>query len=271
MSPPARIRWRCEPVAISSGGVHLAAPGFAPSGFPAERIDVLEDVDDDHHFWAGPRRRLLERRLELALRGRVGAAIDLGCGLGAFTRRLLRHADSVVGVDGHAAALEQAALRSTEVIWVQGDVARTPFADRQFDVVCLLDVLEHTEPRALLAETARLLTPGGLLLLSVPAFPSLWSEIDTAAGHRCRYTRATLRREIEAAGLVWRSATHFQMTWFPLLWIARRVVRLAPRRQRAPASAVAALLRRVNYAEVRLTAGAALPWGTSLIAEARAA
>jgi 2-polyprenyl-3-methyl-5-hydroxy-6-metoxy-1,4-benzoquinol methylase len=210
-------------------------------------------------------------RAALPDRCRVGAALDLGCGLGAFTRRLLRHADSVVGLDGHAAALERAARSSSDVVWVQGDVASTPFADRQFDVICLLDVLEHTEPRALLAETARLLTPGGLLLLSVPAFPSLWSAIDTAAGHRCRYTRETLRREVEQAGLVWQSATHFQMTWFPLLWIARRVVRLAPRRQRAPASALAALLRGVNLAEVRLTAGASLPWGTSLIAEARAA
>lgn len=271
MSASSRIRWRCGPVARTSGGVHVAAPGFAPPGFPAERIEVLEEVEDDHHFWAGPRRLLLERRLERSLRGRVGAAIDLGCGLGAFTRRLLRHADSVVGLDGHAAALEQAARQSPEVVWVQGDVAHTPFADRQFDIVCLLDVLEHTEPRALLAEASRLLTPGGLLLLSVPAFPSLWSEVDTTAGHRCRYTRATLRREVEAAGLVWQSATHFQMTWFPLLWIARRVVHLPPSRQRAPASALAALLRRVNYAEVRLTAGASLPWGTSLVAEARAA
>jgi SAM-dependent methyltransferase len=290
-----RLRWRCLrctaediPFTVDGSacrecgattefaqGLVTTAPGFAPAGFPSERLPVLEEVDDDRHFWAGPRRDLLERRLTRALAGgggrRVGAALDLGCGLGVFARRLSRLAEHVVGVDGHAAALRDAAARDPDIVWVQADVARTPFAGRQFDVITLLDVLEHAEPAPLLSEIARLLAPGGLLLVSVPAFPALWSALDESAGHRCRYTRSTLRREIEAAGLAWESSTHFQMTLFPLLWWARRVARVAPRRQRSPTAAAAAILRAVNATEVRLGSRAALPWGTSLIAEARAA
>jgi SAM-dependent methyltransferase len=263
---------RCGAIARFVDGVFATAPGFAPEGFPAERIEVLEDVEDRLHFWAGPRRTLLERRLRRALGGRrAAAALDLGCGLGGFTDVLVRHADLVAGFDGHQSALTAAASRSPEILWLQGDVARTPFADGSFDVVCLLDVLEHAEPQPLLAEIRRLLRPGGLLLLAVPAFPALWSDLDVAAGHRCRYTRRTLRREIAAAGFAWCSSTHYQMAWLPMLWLARRVVRVAPRRQRQPSRPVATLLRAVNAIEVALAWRAPLPWGTSLLLEARAA
>ncbi|HSJ97524.1 MAG TPA: class I SAM-dependent methyltransferase, partial [Myxococcota bacterium] len=111
--------------------------------------------------------------------------------------------------------------------------------------------------------------PGGHLLLSVPAFPSLWSPLDEAAGHRCRYRRAALERELRAGGWELRHATHYQALLFPLVWLARRLPsRAAVPLERRPPRWLGRALGAVDEVEVRLWANRRLPFGSSLIAVA---
>src|SRR5581483_11481363 len=71
-----------------------------------------------------------------------------------------------------------------------------------FDLVAALDVIEHCDDdRAVLAECARVLAPGGHLLVSVPAYGWLWSANDELNQHRRRYTARALRRRLAEAGL----------------------------------------------------------------------
>jgi len=101
---------------------------------------------------------------------------------------------------------------------VASDGYSLPFADDAFELVCLFDAIEHIpdEGRAM-AEVARVLAPGGLAILSVPAYPFLYANNDRVARHCRRYTRTSLRRTIEAAGLAVERNTHTNVFLFPLI------------------------------------------------------
>jgi SAM-dependent methyltransferase len=91
-----------------------------------------------------------------------------------------------------------------------------------YDLVALLDVLEHVEEdRASLASIARRLKPGGKILLTVPAHPWMWSAHDVINHHMRRYTKRGFRAVIEKAGLRVELLTYFNSLLFPLAAAAR--------------------------------------------------
>jgi 2-polyprenyl-6-hydroxyphenyl methylase/3-demethylubiquinone-9 3-methyltransferase len=99
--------------------------------------------------------------------GQGKRVLDLGCRSGALTRHFLE-GNSVVGLDIDATALEKAAALGIQP--VRGDVEETlPFDDGSFDAVVAGELFEHLQfPDALVAEIARVLRPGGVLVGSVP-------------------------------------------------------------------------------------------------------
>ena len=93
------------------------------------------------------------------------AVLDLGCGAGFLTNDLAARGHRVTGLDTSAEALAVARChdRTHSVDYLVGDACALPFPDARFDVVCAMDLLEHvTDPHRLIAETARVLRPGGL-------------------------------------------------------------------------------------------------------------
>jgi len=101
-----------------------------------------------------------------------------------------------------------------------------PFPDDVFSVVSAFDVLEHcADEHASLREIHRVLRPGGVLLLSVPAYQWAWTDFDVANGHFRRYTRARAVRAVTAAGLRPVRATYAFAAVFPLFAAQRLVTR----------------------------------------------
>jgi SAM-dependent methyltransferase len=89
------------------------------------------------------------------------------------------------------AGVELARSRGLDV--VQGDARKIPFPDDHFGLLVAYDVLEHIEEDDLVvSEIARVVRPGGRVLIAVPADPRLWSEHDVAVRHVRRYTRPEL-------------------------------------------------------------------------------
>jgi SAM-dependent methyltransferase len=153
--------------------------------------------------FVGPRHELRERLLvDLLLSGRPGRAVlNAGAGQGTLSTRLEKLGFDVTSVDASPSAL--AVLRKRVVGQVVGaDVTALPFRAKQFDAAALGEVLEHIEDDgAALQEVARVVRPGGLVAISVPANPKLYGRSDEWAGHVRRYTRRALFEACAGGGL----------------------------------------------------------------------
>ena len=176
-------------------------------------LDTLA-VEDRYWWYRGRRRIVLDvvRSLSLPSEPRI---LDAGCGSG---RNLveLSGLGSVVGLEPSARGAEVARGRGVGEV-VVAEIATMPFDDSSFDLITCLDVLEHIEDDlgALLA-LRRVARPGGVLLITVPAYPRLWSSHDELNRHCRRYTRAALLGRAVEAG--WRPlrTTHFNALLLPV-------------------------------------------------------
>jgi SAM-dependent methyltransferase len=152
--------------------------------------------------FVGPRHELRERLLlDLFLAARPGPdVLDAGAGQGSLSAKLASLGFEVTSTDSSPAAVSVLRERVTGDV-VEADVTSLPFADESFDAAVLGEVLEHVEDdRRALAEVARVLRPGGVLALSVPANPKLYGRSDVWAGHVRRYTRPALLDACTSAG-----------------------------------------------------------------------
>jgi len=103
--------------------------------------------------------------------------LDLGCGRGEMVRHGAAHGAAIVGVDYSPDALDLAKqiMPGQGALLVCADATKLPFADRSFDLVVALDLVEHLLPHeleAMYAEAYRVMAPGGLLV--VHTMPNLW-------------------------------------------------------------------------------------------------
>jgi len=107
----------------------------------------------------------------------------------------------------------------------RGDICSMPFANESFDLVLATDIVEHVDDdRQALREIARVLRPGGTVLLTVPAFNLLWGLQDRVAQHRRRYRLAPLAKQMEDAGLRIKRAYYFNFLLFVPILLARRLI-----------------------------------------------
>ena len=232
---------------------------------------------EDFYWWYIARRALIERVIDDELAGRVGARLlDVGSGTGANLAAFARHARAV-GIDTSIEALAFCKLRGVPSV-ARSRVERLPFADSAFDIVTALDVLEHTDDDLeVLAELRRVCRPGGLLVITVPAYGFLWSEHDEALKHRRRYTRHELRNKLTLTDFSVERASYFITTlFFPIL--ALRVYQGIFKRSTHPQTSLRVLPGWINAAFVRLLdlerlafRHINLPVGVSLVALARPA
>jgi SAM-dependent methyltransferase len=153
----------------------------------------------------------------------AGPLLDAGCGTGGFLARVAR--DGAVGVEYNPPAAKRAAEKSGAAV-VAGSVNALPFAPASFAAITSLDVLCHAgaEPVALLAESFRVLRPGGRLVLNLPALPWLTSAHDARVYTVRRYTRASIRAELEAAGFTDVRARYWNALLLPLMILQRKVL-----------------------------------------------
>jgi len=181
---------------------------------------------EEQHWWFASRRDAvydLIRQLQLPT---TAAILEIGCSGGPLMQRLRQqgYAD-VTGIDVSKPAIELAEARGVPHVSVM-DGANLTFEDARFDLVIASDVLEHIEDEGrALSEWARVLRPGGQLLVFVPAHAYLWSEHDVVNHHFRRYSRAGLLAALRGAGLrpqrssFWNAALYFPTT---ALRLARR-------------------------------------------------
>ena len=205
--------------------------------------------------------------------------LEIGCGTGFVLGRIHEALSGAElwGSEIFSAGLAIAAARVPSARFLQMDARAIPFRDH-FDVIGAFDVLEHIEEdEAVLAAVHDALRPAGVLMLTVPQHPALWSPQDVHAGHVRRYTASGLRRRVEAAGFeIVRSASFVSML-LPMMFASRLRMRRATndpdfdaietlRQPRLVNRALAAVMR-VEVGLVRR--GVSFPAGGSLLVVAR--
>ncbi|HWA41205.1 MAG TPA: class I SAM-dependent methyltransferase [Gemmatimonadales bacterium] len=219
------------------------------------------------HWWWRARERFLLRRFARILpadgRRRI---LDVGCGDGLLLDRLTPwgHAE---GIEPDATTLGPGAAHR-KIHLGPFDASFRP--DAPFDLVLFLDVIEHLDdPVAALTRARELLTPGGRIFVSVPAFAALWTSHDDLNHHRRRYTKSMLRIEAVQAGLT--------VTWarygFLAVGLAKVLVRLkerlltsAPKPPALPPGPLNAVARAVAEVDLAVAEVVPYPFGSSLFA-----
>jgi SAM-dependent methyltransferase len=240
-----------------------------------ERIvyDRMAELDG-RHWWYRARRdilaELIARRIELPGDARI---LEIGCGTGHNLEMLSRFG-RVDGIEIDEAARAIASSRLGYLVKDSPLPELPGIKDRAYDLVAILDVLEHVEQdREALASIARKLKPGGKLLITVPAFPWMWSAHDEVNHHKRRYTRSALRKVIGDAGLKLEMLSWFNSLLFPLAAAARLVGRLTGKQDsddKMPPAPVNALFEAVFGLERYALGRVPFPPGVSLVAIASA-
>jgi SAM-dependent methyltransferase len=230
---------------------------------------------EERHFWRVARRTMLLEIMEKELPARRPLRLlDVGGACSLITREMRRFGE-VIMVEPDA---ETAAFARDELGY-DARVGSLPDAlpvEGLFDGITLLDVLEHLDEEvpSLLA-LKRLLRPGGLLLVTVPALPFLWSSHDVSVHHRRRYVRRTLEEALRAGGFEIERMSYFTSLLLPVLAAQRIANRLQgmPKKARyevaPPPAPINAAFGVVMGLERTLLRRFDMPLGSSLVAVCR--
>jgi SAM-dependent methyltransferase len=271
--------WACDacghgPPVVN--GVPMLAPDIA-DGIDPDSFDLLAEAEDTS-FWFRQRNALIVDTIQ-RYAPRASSFLEIGCGNG-FVLAAVRDAFpalAVAGAELHPEGLAHARRRLPDVPLLQLDARRLPFAD-EWDVIGAFDVLEHIDDDAAALDSIHAaLAPTGILLITVPQHPWLWSAVDEAAQHQRRYTRDLLRERLARAGFEILTTTSFVTTLLPLMVASRLLerVRSAPydemREHRASQSVGGLLERPLMLERAAIRRGLRLPAGGSLVAVARKA
>jgi SAM-dependent methyltransferase len=228
--------------------------------------DRFFDTEDRHWWFVGRRRLVTDLMSRVQVRGRI---LDLGCGTGGVLQHLGAFGDAL-GLDPAPEAAQYCQRRAVPM--VVGSGMDLPFADASFDAVLALDVIEHVpDDVALLREAQRILRPGGVLVVTVPALPWLWSAHDDVNHHYRRYTLTSLRRSLQEGGFRPRRISYYNAVLLPLAITRKFINRFGGNDEHhledlpAPLNAT---LRGILWAEGRVIRRRRLPVGASLIAAA---
>ncbi len=177
------------------------------------RRDLYAEMfrQESFYWWHVGKRELVKELLKkyADLGQKPQKILDVGCGTGMLLKDLSTEGE-VWGLDKDQLALNFCQKRGFKNLTKADLTKKLPYAERTFTVILALDVLEHLQnDHFALAEFSRLLQPGGFLVLTVPAYPQLWSRWDKVCGHQRRYSAQDLGGVVSQAGFRLRKLSYF--------------------------------------------------------------
>lgn len=244
-----------------------------------DRLLELTYAAERSHFWFRGFRRFVIPMLATAARGRGDLRLlDCGCGTGANLELLARHGRAF-GFDLSFRGLEFARQHGVTRV-ARASIGAMPFPDAAFDIVASFDVLYSVPDEieaAAARELARVVKPGGAVIVTVAAFESLRGGHGALGQEVRRYTIASLTTLLESAGLEIERASYTHAALFPILYTVRNWQRWRGGGQAAvseteisiPAAPVNAVLSALLTVESWLLRVTNLPLGSSVVCLAR--
>jgi SAM-dependent methyltransferase len=263
-------------------GFRCYAPerAFEETDYPSAGFDVSRQVEDAS-FWCRSRNRLIGSLVTRYVGSEPARMLELGCGIGGVLTELATHQNlTLTGSEIYLHGLRYARTRLPQIEFIQLDATTMAFSDA-FEAIGAFDVLEHIDAdETAMARVHDALVPGGVFLVTVPQYPSMWSRLDELVHHKRRYTRGDLTAKLSRAGFEVAYLTSFVCALFPFMLLSR----MLPRRDAAggeaeefqaevqlPRALNVVFDRIMHIDEVAVRAGLSLPFGGSLVAVARKA
>ncbi len=242
-----------------------------------EEYEVMYRVEDGLWWYRGMQ-AITQAVLERAYPRCSGSSLrilDAGCGTGAGMKYLADYG-RVSGFDYAGEALFFCRKRALRDL-ARASISKLPYADASFDVVTSFDVIcvrSVPDDGQALRECARVLRPGGRLILRLPAYNWLHGQHDVAVNIRHRYTAGEARRKLLEAGLQPEWQSYANMVLFPLAVAKRASEKLFPRRDGGSDLTINfgptnSLFRAILCAEAPLVARVGLPFGLTVVAVGR--
>jgi ubiquinone/menaquinone biosynthesis C-methylase UbiE len=178
------------------------------------------------HWWFSGRRRLLKFLLSYLSIQRDSTVIDVGCGVGSNLPLLKSMGFKVIGIDSECYSLSFAKNLSGTLL-INGDVLKLPVKSNSIELVIATDILEHLDDDSMgIKEIHRILTREGKVILTVPAFKSLWGIQDVVGMHKRRYSKNEFLKKIEREGFIVLKSSYFNFFLFFPIFLGRRLIRL---------------------------------------------
>jgi SAM-dependent methyltransferase len=228
--------------------------------------EAYRDLFERHWWWRAREHVLLATLRELRPPSGWSSILDVGCGDGLFFDQLAQFTKFFEGVEADPA------LVRADGPWRQR-IHVTPFETfapgRRYGLVLMLDVLEHlARPASALRHALSLLEPGGRVVITVPAFSSLWTSHDDFNQHVSRFTRSSFGVVASDASMHVETSRYFFHWTCPVKLAQRFKERVMPIHSgpaRVPPAWLNASLFALCRAEQKLLGRLALPFGSSIL------
>jgi 2-polyprenyl-3-methyl-5-hydroxy-6-metoxy-1,4-benzoquinol methylase len=225
------------------------------------------------HWWFSARQKIvldiIQNRLALPHDAKV---LDVGCGTGAILAEFARQYEAY-GTDTSPLAIEYCHKRGIANAF-HCTLKTFPLSDLRFDLITLLDVVEHVdEDVGILKQAYQLIKPNGHILVAVPAYEFLWSQYDDLNHHKRRYTKSHLMHVLRESGFTVEMCSYYNTILFPTALVKRLSERFIKGKEDTtldfPAPLINSTLKSVFGFERFLLRRFSLPFGLSLIALAK--
>jgi SAM-dependent methyltransferase len=203
------------------------------SGWSDELTELHESATESGtHFIDVASRDHAISELKRALGTRPVSIMEVGCSAGhllADMRRSLPNA-TLTGGDYTLGTLVKLGEKMPGIPLVRFNLAASPLPSNRYDAMVLLNVLEHIEDDiAATSHIARMLKPGGVAVIEVPAGPELFDDYDRQLQHFRRYTLQGISSVVEQAGLVVERRNYLGALIYPAFYLAKKLSQSRPK------------------------------------------
>lgn len=225
--------WNGSAFSIGDTTSRVLAYEVGESGWSDELTALHEDATEGGtHFIDMASRKQATDELKRVCGGRPTSILEVGCSGGHLLVDMQRELPqaSLVGGDYTIGTLNVLGKKISGIPLIRFDLTKCPLPSESFDAVVLLNVLEHIEDDAAgLFHIARILKPGGSVVIEVPSGPELFDDYDRQLQHFRRYTLDGMCSVVENAGLEIEKRNYLGALIYPAFRIAKMRSRTRPK------------------------------------------
>jgi ubiquinone/menaquinone biosynthesis C-methylase UbiE len=244
LPPPPGVQdapeWTGSAFQIGEGSSRILTYDVQADGWSDDLNHMLDEHGGEDHFMSVASRQNTIRALGKWLTRPRPRIIEIGCASGYALQSMHRafSGGMIIGADPFAEVLNNVAQKLPDVPLLQFDLLKCPLPDRFVDAVVLLNVLEHIEDEnTALRHLFRIVRPGGIACIEVPAGPNLYDLYDRTLRHHRRYSMQALTATLEKTGFEILERSHLGFFVFPAFWVVKKRNRkynaLSPEEQKA--------------------------------------